>query len=288
MALAPLIHDSLGNPSTVSVTAFDGTSAGPPDPRLRIDVKNRNAILRLLQRPGELGLVRAYVSGDLDGDGDMYTLIELAPDGPRAQPAVQAERRTGQGDARRGRDRCPQAGSPTARRGTPYAAGCTRSRPRLRSGFVPLRRVERVLRARAGPGHDLLVCRVRPPGPGAGRRSGQQARADLPEVAGHGGDPAARRRMRVGLDAAPRRPAPWGPPAWGSPSRASSTSSQPSGSLTPGSRPDRDPAPGLPGHRRRTVRTRSRRSACSNTSAERRCRSTTARCSTCCDPAAAS
>jgi len=81
MALAPLIHDSLGNPSTVSVTAFDGSSAGPPDARLRVVVKNRNAIRRLLQRPGELGLVRAYVSGDLDGDGDIYTLVELAPDG---------------------------------------------------------------------------------------------------------------------------------------------------------------------------------------------------------------
>ena len=211
MALAPLIHDSLGNPSTVSVTAFDGTSAGPPDPRLRIDVKNRNAILRLLQRPGELGLVRAYVSGDLDGDGDIYTLDRTRTRRTRAQPAVQAQRRTGQGDAHRGRDRRPQAGSPSSRRGTPTRRRCTRSSrdseavsyhydvsnefyelvlgPAMTYSCAVFDHEDQALADAQANKHEL-IC--------------QKLQVTV-------GTAAARRRMRVGLDAAPRRPAPWGP-----------------------------------------------------------------------------
>ena len=38
-----------------------------------------------LAAPGELGLVRAYVSGDLDLDGDLFALIELGSTAPYAR-----------------------------------------------------------------------------------------------------------------------------------------------------------------------------------------------------------
>lgn len=40
-------------------------------------VRNRRAVRRLLFKPGELGLARAWVAGDLDIDGDLYTALGL-------------------------------------------------------------------------------------------------------------------------------------------------------------------------------------------------------------------
>jgi cyclopropane-fatty-acyl-phospholipid synthase len=65
------------------LTAFDGSEAGPPDaPGLRID--NRHALNYLLTAPGDLGLARAYIAGDMDMIGvhpaDPYPLLRLMDD----------------------------------------------------------------------------------------------------------------------------------------------------------------------------------------------------------------
>jgi len=62
------------------LTAFDGSSAGPSDgPGLHIN--NRRALTYVLTAPGDLGLVRAYVSGDIDftnmHSADPYELLKL-------------------------------------------------------------------------------------------------------------------------------------------------------------------------------------------------------------------
>jgi cyclopropane-fatty-acyl-phospholipid synthase len=54
----------------VGIRAWDGTAAGPTDGPVLV-VRNRRALRRLLWAPGELGLARAYVSGDADVDGDL-------------------------------------------------------------------------------------------------------------------------------------------------------------------------------------------------------------------------
>jgi cyclopropane-fatty-acyl-phospholipid synthase len=65
-----LAHDALGTPVPLRVRAWDGSEAGPPDaPTLHI--RSRRALRHVLWSPGELGLARAYVSGDLDVDGDL-------------------------------------------------------------------------------------------------------------------------------------------------------------------------------------------------------------------------
>jgi cyclopropane-fatty-acyl-phospholipid synthase len=43
-----------------------------------VKILNRDAISRVLTHPGELGLARAYVAGDIDVDGDLDPLFELA------------------------------------------------------------------------------------------------------------------------------------------------------------------------------------------------------------------
>jgi cyclopropane-fatty-acyl-phospholipid synthase len=54
----------------VRVRAWDGTEAGPPDAPVVV-LRSPLALRRLLWRPGELGLARAYVTGDLDVEGDL-------------------------------------------------------------------------------------------------------------------------------------------------------------------------------------------------------------------------
>jgi cyclopropane-fatty-acyl-phospholipid synthase len=52
------------------LAAWDGTEAGAADgPTLH--VRSRRAVRRLLWNPGELGLARAYVTGEIDVDGDL-------------------------------------------------------------------------------------------------------------------------------------------------------------------------------------------------------------------------
>lgn len=53
----------------LTVIGWDGSRAGADGPVIR--VHSRKAVRRLLWSPGELGLARAYVAGELDIDGDL-------------------------------------------------------------------------------------------------------------------------------------------------------------------------------------------------------------------------
>jgi cyclopropane-fatty-acyl-phospholipid synthase len=55
--------------------AWDGSLAGPADaPPLTI--RSARAVRRLVWAPGELGLARAYVAGDIDIEGDVFATLE--------------------------------------------------------------------------------------------------------------------------------------------------------------------------------------------------------------------
>ncbi|MFJ1809809.1 MULTISPECIES: class I SAM-dependent methyltransferase [unclassified Streptomyces] len=74
--LHALVEQLLGSPFPVRVRAWDGSQAGPPGAPTLV-VRNRRALRRLLFKPGELGLARAWVAGDLDVEGDLYTALDL-------------------------------------------------------------------------------------------------------------------------------------------------------------------------------------------------------------------
>jgi cyclopropane-fatty-acyl-phospholipid synthase len=61
----------------VRVRAWDSSEAGPPGPPTVV-LRSPLALRRALWRPGELGLARAYVSGDLDVEGDLTEGLRLA------------------------------------------------------------------------------------------------------------------------------------------------------------------------------------------------------------------
>ncbi|MER8009319.1 cyclopropane-fatty-acyl-phospholipid synthase family protein [Streptomyces sp. NPDC094149] len=74
--LKSLVEQLLGAPLPVRIRAWDGSQAGPPDAPALV-VRNRRAVRRLLWKPGELGLARAWVAGDLDIEGDLYATLDL-------------------------------------------------------------------------------------------------------------------------------------------------------------------------------------------------------------------
>lgn len=59
----------------VGFRAFDGSTAGPKDAAVHLDVRTPRAIEFLAGAPSQLGLARAYVSGDLEIVGDAYELL---------------------------------------------------------------------------------------------------------------------------------------------------------------------------------------------------------------------
>jgi cyclopropane-fatty-acyl-phospholipid synthase len=65
-ALSPLAAGAL----PVRVRGWDSSEAGPPGGPVVV-LRRPEALRRLLFSPGELGLARAYVAGDLDVDGDL-------------------------------------------------------------------------------------------------------------------------------------------------------------------------------------------------------------------------
>jgi cyclopropane-fatty-acyl-phospholipid synthase len=84
--LADLVRAGAGVELPVRIRAWDGTEAGPADGPVLV-IRNRRALRRLLWAPGEMGLARAYVTGDVDVEGDMA-------DGFRRAWAMAGKRRT--------------------------------------------------------------------------------------------------------------------------------------------------------------------------------------------------
>ncbi|MFD7703948.1 class I SAM-dependent methyltransferase [Streptomyces caelestis] len=69
------VEQLIGAPLPVRIRAWDGSQAGPPDAPTLV-VRNRRALRHLLCKPGELGLARAWVAGDLTVEGDLYTALD--------------------------------------------------------------------------------------------------------------------------------------------------------------------------------------------------------------------
>jgi len=78
MSVADLLAELLGTDLPVAVSAYDGSRLGPPDARTTVVVRLPDALRRLVTAPGELGFGRAYVAGDLDVEGDIFEVIDLA------------------------------------------------------------------------------------------------------------------------------------------------------------------------------------------------------------------
>jgi cyclopropane-fatty-acyl-phospholipid synthase len=96
MPVADQLAALFGGDIPLRIEAYDGSAAGPADAPATVALRSPRALTRIVQRPGELGLVRAYVSGDLDFEGDLFALLETASTSdirphPKAVPPLLAE-----------------------------------------------------------------------------------------------------------------------------------------------------------------------------------------------------
>ena len=142
----------------------------------RSQVRSPDAVRRLLWSPGELGLARAFVMGDLAFEGDIFEILAAlhaaSPErihvGSRLPwQALQAARRLG----------VVGRPAPAAARGGGAAGPAALARSRRPGGAAPLRRQQRLLRHGARACHDLLLRTVRPGRRDARGRPGVEARS---------------------------------------------------------------------------------------------------------------
>ena len=69
LTLAQVFESLLKRPVPVRFTAYDGSTYGPADAPVTLELKNERGLAYLVTAPGDLGMARAYVSGDLDIHG---------------------------------------------------------------------------------------------------------------------------------------------------------------------------------------------------------------------------
>ena len=81
MDVAALVASLFDDALPFQVEAYDGSVAVPrvalTANRVTLKILNRDALTRAMTHPGELGLARAYVAGDIEVDGDLDAVVAL-------------------------------------------------------------------------------------------------------------------------------------------------------------------------------------------------------------------
>jgi cyclopropane-fatty-acyl-phospholipid synthase len=104
MTIAQAFERLLQEPLPLRFTAYDGSATGPEDAPFHFVLRNQRGLAYLVTAPGDLGLARAYVTGDLvlEGvhPGDPYEAMRLLQKGlklrrPGAAEAVELLRSIG-------------------------------------------------------------------------------------------------------------------------------------------------------------------------------------------------
>lgn len=76
MQVAELFRPVVGDDVPIAVRAYDGSVSRPPgEPVATVDVRSETALAYLAASPNALGMARAYVSGHLDVDGDLFRAL---------------------------------------------------------------------------------------------------------------------------------------------------------------------------------------------------------------------
>ena len=92
MTVADLVSALTVGEAPVRVTAFDGSSLGAKDAAFTLRLANERSLRYLVTAPGDLGLARAYISGDLilEGahPGDPYPALRALSTWPFRRPAA--------------------------------------------------------------------------------------------------------------------------------------------------------------------------------------------------------
>jgi cyclopropane-fatty-acyl-phospholipid synthase len=82
VSVASFVESFLGTDLPVAFEAYDGSRCGPDDAPATVAVRSPDALRRVVTAPGELGLGRAYVAGEIDLVGDVYAVLALRDRAP--------------------------------------------------------------------------------------------------------------------------------------------------------------------------------------------------------------
>ncbi|WP_066907665.1 class I SAM-dependent methyltransferase [Millisia brevis] len=81
LTLAEVLEIFTGEALPLHFTAYDGSSTGDPDAKFGLNLKTPRGVTYLVTAPGDLGMARAYISGDLEmtgtHPGDPYDLLQV-------------------------------------------------------------------------------------------------------------------------------------------------------------------------------------------------------------------
>ncbi len=80
MSLRAVTTEFVGRDANIRFEDWTGETWGPTGAPVVVRFNNSDAIKYLVRNPGELGFGRAYVSGAMDVDGDIWTLLDLQRD----------------------------------------------------------------------------------------------------------------------------------------------------------------------------------------------------------------
>jgi cyclopropane-fatty-acyl-phospholipid synthase len=80
VTIAGTVGRIVGEDLPIAVETYDGGRIGPTDPPATLSVRSPDALRRLVTAPGELGLGRAYVAGELDVEGDIFAALTALRD----------------------------------------------------------------------------------------------------------------------------------------------------------------------------------------------------------------
>ncbi len=69
LSIAEILEVLVGQDLPVRITAYDGSSLGPREARYGLNLKSPRGTTYLVTAPGDLGVARAYVAGDLEMTG---------------------------------------------------------------------------------------------------------------------------------------------------------------------------------------------------------------------------
>jgi cyclopropane-fatty-acyl-phospholipid synthase len=85
MTVAQIADAAVDKPLPFHLTAFDGSSTGPADSAIGAHLADHRGLTYVLTAPGDLGLARAYIAGDLEFSGvhpaNLYPLLRAMADG---------------------------------------------------------------------------------------------------------------------------------------------------------------------------------------------------------------
>src|SRR5262249_50182413 len=69
LSIAEIIESLIDGPVPIRISAYDGSSCGPEDSEFALEITNPRGINYTATAPGDLGMARAYIAGDMSVTG---------------------------------------------------------------------------------------------------------------------------------------------------------------------------------------------------------------------------